>query len=166
MRPEIKVYIAAKLEHAKKLAAIKQDGFHINARWIDMAEVGQQRMKPVTHWQQENFDDIEMAHFFIMYLEPGDKLKGALGETFYAIRAGKKIWIAGDGYGVDVPVNHPNGQTEVIRLPHRDIVPWCFYRQSIRVCLNVEEAFKQIRALVNPQIIKNLDGSIPEVEQF
>ena len=35
---QIKVYISAKLEHAKLLAALNVDGFHINARWIEMAD--------------------------------------------------------------------------------------------------------------------------------
>ena len=164
MRPEIKVYIASKLEHAHKLAAIRQDGFHINARWIDMAEIGRKRLKPVTHWQQENFDDIEAAHFFILYLEPGDKLKGALFELGYAVRAGKKCWIAGDGNGVDVPVQD-GGPTETIRLPHRDIMPWCGYRQSIRTALSLDQVFKEIRAIVHPEVQFKLTGDpIPPKE--
>jgi hypothetical protein len=104
MRPEIKIYIAAKVEHAAKLAALSKDGFHFNARWIHMAALGAESMKPVTHWQQENFDDIEAAHFVIFYVEPGDKLKGALMEIGYAIRAGKHVWIVGDGHGVEIPI--------------------------------------------------------------
>lgn len=153
MRREIKIYIASKLEHAAKLAALRKDGFHINARWIDTAPIGQQKLKPVTHWQQENFDDIEMADFVILYVEPGDKLKGALVELGVAIRAGKEIWIAGDGHGVEVSVESDLG---AFRLPHRDILPWSLYAQSIRVAASLDEAFSQIKARVFPE--KKLDN--------
>lgn len=163
---QIKVYISAKLEHAPKLAALKQDGFHINARWIDLAKVGRERMKPVTHWQQENFDDIAMAHFVIMYLEPGDKLKGSLFEIGYAIGIGKKVWIAGDGHGVEMALPVQDGEDVTIRLPHRDIEPWARYRQSIRVVPSLDEAFTSIRRLVRPDVLCDLKGNPIPPEQF
>jgi hypothetical protein len=167
MRPEIKVYIAAKLEHAPKLAAIRQDGIHINARWIDMAEAARQRLKPVSHWQQENFDDIEAAHFFILYLEPGDKLKGALFELGYAVCAGKKCWIAGDGHGVEVPILDGAAESDMqMRLPHRDILPWCHYRQSIRVVLNLNQAFKEMNAITRTAETKNSNGVVLPMPTF
>lgn len=142
---QIKVYISAKLEHAPKLAALKQDGFHINARWIEMAEAGRQRLKPVSHWQQENFDDIEMADFVILYLEPGDHLKGSLFEIGYAIGRGKKVWIAGDGNGLDVVTAEG-----IVRLPHKDIMPWCWYNQAVRVVPSLNHAFLDIKRTVRP----------------
>lgn len=159
MRSEIKVYISAKLEHAAKLRDLKVDGFHINSRWIWMADMGRSNQKPVTHWQQENFDDIEAAHYFIMYVEPGDHLKGSIFEIGYAVRADKKCWIAGDGHGVDVPIKDAGGMfpaeengPDTIRLPHRGSVPWGFYAQQIRVVLSLDEAFKQINALHGRQM--------------
>jgi len=153
MRHEIKVYIASKLEHAGKLSIIRKDGFHINARWIDMAEIHRKKMKPVTHWQQENFDDIEAADFVILYVEPGDKMKGALGEIFYAVRAGKQVWIAGDGHGVEIPIPGaaPIGDDQaVMRVPHRDILPWALYKQSFHIVASLDEAFSAIHALMYP----------------
>lgn len=149
MRPEIKVYIASKLEHAAKLRDVRHDGFHINARWIDTAEIHQKTLKPVTHWQQENFDDIEAAHFCILYVEPGDKLKGALVELGYAIRAGKQIWIAGDGHGVEVPVPGAEPVADgpaLMRVPHKDVLPWGRYAQNVHIVLSLDRAFKEIRA--------------------
>lgn len=164
---QIKVYISAKLEHAAKLAALRFDGIHINSRWIEMADAGRKRMKPVTHWQQENFDDIDMAHFVILYLEPGDHLKGSLFEIGYAIRAGKKVWIAGDGHGVEVPwpAEAIHGD-EPRRIPHKDIEPWCHYRQQIRVVDSLETAILQIKQIVRPDAIKNVDGSTPPAPEF
>lgn len=170
MRREIKIAIAAKVEHAPKLAAIHKDGFHITSRWIWMAASGQESMKPVTHWQQENFDDIEMADFVILYLEPGDKLKGALIEIGYAVRAGKHVWIAGDGNGVEIPwradqvamVDNPDGPR---RLPHRDIEPWSGYRQAFHIAKSLDAALDQIARFASPTLLKDVNtGTYPTEE--
>lgn len=170
---QIKVYISAKLEHAAKLAALQVDGFHINARWIEMADLGRKRMKPVTHWQQENFDDIGAAHFFILYAEPSDQLKGSLFEIGYAVGIGKRCWVAGNGVKgapgdawaglVDVT---PEGAANSIQVPHKDVLPWGHYRQAIRMAPTLEMAFSQIRQIVRPDRIKNVDGSMAETQEF
>lgn len=160
---QIKVYISGKLEHAARLAALQPDGIHINSRWIEMAEGARKRMKPVTHWQQENFDDIASAHFFIMYVEPSDQLKGSLFEIGYAVGIGKKCWIAGNGQLVDVV---PEGAANSIQLPHKGIIPWGQYRQRIRMASTIDQAFKEIRALVRPAMITGMDGSTPAEAVF
>jgi hypothetical protein len=160
---QIKVYTSAKLEHAAKLKAVSQDGFHFNARWLDTADAGRQRLKPVTHWQQENFDDIVAAHFFLLYVEPGDHLKGSLVEIGYAIGRGKKCWIAGDGNGVDVITEATTGH---VRLPHRDILPWSMYRQRVRVVPSLTVALAQMRALVRPDVVTEMDGTASEAQEF
>lgn len=160
---QIKVYISAKLEHAAKLAALKVDGFHINARWIEMADAGRKRLKPVTHWQQENFDDIETAHFFLLYVEPSDDLKGSLFEIGYAVGIGKKCWIAGDGHGVEVT---PEGAANSITVPHKGVLPWGHYRQRIRMAPTIQAAFIDIRRYVRPDTIKEIDGSPTPQPEF
>lgn len=161
MLQQIKVYTSAKVEHADKLKAVNQDGFHFNARWLDTADVGRQRLKPVTHWQQENFDDITAAHFFLLYVEPGDKLKGSLVEIGYAIGIGKKCWVAGDGHGVDIVC--PDG---ALRMPHRDVLPWSMYRQRIRVVPSLGVALSQMRDLVRPDVLKDMDGATAPRPEF
>lgn len=153
----LKVYIAAKRRHAAKLVDLDVDGVHVNSRWIELAlvEAGRKRSKPVTHWQQENFDDIASSHFVVFYLEPGDELEGALWETGYAAGLGKKIWIAGDGHGVEVDV--PDGPT--MRLPHRGILPWALYRQQVRIVISLEAAFEAIKREAIPRTILRSDGS-------
>lgn len=160
---QIKVYTSAKIDHAVKLKAADQDGFHFNARWLDTAEAGRQRLKPVTHWQQENFDDIVAAHFFLLYVEPGDHLKGSLVELGYAIGRGKMCWIAGDGNGVDVLTEAEVGFQ---RFPHRDILPWGLYRQAVRIVPSLPHALSQMRGLVRPSALKNIDGSSLPPEEF
>lgn len=156
---QIKVYVAAKRRHAVKLAALNVDGIHVNARWIDLAilERDRSRKKPVTQWQQENFDDIAAAHFFVLYLEPGDELEGGLWEAGWACGVGKKIWIAGDGHGVEV--EPPDAPGTFLRLPHRGILPWCNYRQQVRVVLSIESAFESIKREALPRTLLRSDGS-------
>lgn len=160
---QIKVYTSSKLEHAAKLKAADQDGFHFNARWLDTADAGRQRLKPVTHWQQENFDDIVAAHFFLLYVEPGDHLKGSLVEMGYAIARGKKCWIAGDGNGANFITE---GNAGVLRLPHKDILPWGSYRQAVRIVPSLAHALGQMREFVRPSTLKNNDGSALPDEEF
>lgn len=158
---QIKTYISAKLGHASMLAALQPDGFHINARWIEMADAGRKRMKPISHWQQENFDDIVAAHVFILYVEPSDQLKGSIFEAGYAVAHGKKIWIvgngdkAGEGWGVDCPIE---GSEKMIRLPHKDIPSWGLYRPAIKCIPSLSGAFLNIKTLVNQDRILNAKG--------
>ena len=153
MRPELKVYIAAKLEHAEKLSRLNKDGFHIISRWIDTAPIhtAAGKMKPVTHWQQENFVDIEVSDAVILYVEPADKLKGALFEIGYAVAHGKQVWIAGDGHGVEV-----NG----IRVPHKDILPWAHYAQAIHISMSLDDAFIAIKRRLQPNRVMNALGEL------
>lgn len=154
---QIKVYIAAKRRHAEKLSALDYAGIHVNSRWIDLAlvERDRKRKKPVTQWQQENFDDISSAHFFGLYLEPGDELEGALWEAGYAAGIGKKIWVIGDGHGVEVEIDPGVFK----RLPHRGILPWALYRQQVRIVLSLEAAFESIKHEAIPQTFIRSDGS-------
>jgi hypothetical protein len=165
MRQEIKVSISSKLGHALKLAAIKEDGFHINSRWIRLeAARATDRLRPVTHWLDENFDDIEMAYYHILYVEPGDHLKTALIEVGVALRANKFVWIAGDGHGLEVPL--PGGNPgDTITLPHRDVLPWGKFAKQIRLVSSLANAFKEMRS-INSAPIKNSEGVLSVVPKF
>jgi len=161
---QIKTYISAKLSHAKMLAALSPDGFHINARWIHMADAGREKLKPVSQWQQENFDVIDLAHVFILYVEPSDDLNGSIFEIGYAVRAGKLCWVAGnaipDGSGgwhgmVEVT---PPGAANSIQVPHKGILSWGLYRQRIKFVPNLEIAFKDIKQVLQPRRNLNTNG--------
>lgn len=155
MRPEIMVYIAAKIEHAAELAALRVDGIHINSRWIHMAVEARKRLTPVTHYQAENFIDIEAANYFIQYCKPADDLKGGIFETGYAVRAGKYCWMAGNGQdGVDYA---PPDATEgtVLRIPNKRIMPWGLYRQQIRIVMDIKQAFAEILKMHGPSTTDN-----------
>jgi hypothetical protein len=130
-------------------------------------------MKPVTHWQQENFDDINAAHFFILYAEPSDQLKGSLFEIGYAVGIGKHCWIAGNGVKgaagdawaglVDVT---PEGAANSIQVPHKDVLPWGHYRQAIRMAPTLERAFSEIRQIVRPDQMVDANGRPVKAPEF
>lgn len=158
---QIKTYISAKLGYASYLAERQPEGFHINARWIEMADAGRKRMKPISHWQQENFDDITAAHVFILYVEPSDQLKGSIFEAGYAVAHGKKIWIAGngdktgEGWGVDCNLD---GVANMIKLPHKDIPSWGLYRPSIKCVPSLTAAFTDIKRLIQQDRVLDAGG--------
>lgn len=170
---QIKLYISSKLEHVPKLAALRVDGFHINARWIEMADAGRKRQKPVTHWQQENYDDIVAAHFFMLYVEPADHLKGSLEETGYAIGKGKRVWIAGNGtskddehWGVVVKPEGFVGEGLGLRVPHKDVMPWGLDTQRIRMVSSIEQAMAEMRACAQQSRVLAADGGVLPLFQF
>lgn len=159
MSAPIKIAVAAKWRHAPKIAEAfaKAEGFHLNSRWVEraIADPERKRPKPVPHWEAENFDDIATGHAFVLYLEPGDELEGAVWEAGHASGIGKKIWIAGDGYGVEVEVE----PGVMVRLPHRGIIPWGLYRQQVRIVSSLEAAFTAIQRETIPSTFIRTDGS-------
>lgn len=170
MRIEIKVYISAKLEHAGRLAHLQPDGFHINARWIEMADSGRKRLKPVTHWQQENYDDIVAAHFFVLFCLPSDHLKGSLEETGFAIGNGKRVWIAGNATGKDDEnwgvLVKPEGAEHEIRVPHKDVLPWGLDTQRIRMVSCLDQAFQEMRKIALQERVLDASGAALPVMAF
>ncbi len=118
----IKVYIASKIRHAEMLRALRHhvdaDGIHFNGRWVETCNLTFNSTKPVSHWQRENFDDIERAHVVFCYAETGEHLKGGLVEIGVAIRAGKPVYLIGQ----TVPAADNEAGTKTIY--HADYEPW------------------------------------------
>lgn len=117
---QLKVFIASKVRHAEMLrglrTTINSDGIHFNARWLETVNLPYNSTKPVSHWQQENLDDINSADAVFVYAERGEHLKGALFELGYAYAYGKPIYLVGQTVtpGVD------GTKTEF----HADFEPW------------------------------------------
>ncbi len=122
---QIKIYVASKLRHAARIKEARSDGFHFNARWLDTGNLAANAAKPVTHWLEENFDDIRGCDYLIVYAEAGEHLKTAIGEAFYAIAHGKPVFVLGE---------------------HADYVPWCFLSPQVRRATDFEAALNIIRS--------------------
>lgn len=161
----IVVYVTAKREHAPVLEKLSYEGIHFNARWMFMRHRGN---RPVTHWLRENFADAVSAHFVVLYVEPGDKLKTSLIEVGHAMAHDKTILIAGDRQaaskvmeglaelsGKDPEAMFANDWIK--NLPHRDIDPWCGFT-GVKVTGTMDQTVEYIRSLQRTKVLFNHRG--------
>lgn len=140
----LKIYIASKVRHAELLRGLRtgidSDGIHFNARWVETCGLAFNATKPVSHWQQENFDDIEAADAVFGYAEEGEHLKGGLVEIGWALRAGKPIFIIGQTIT-------PTGDSTKTAY-HPDFDPWSrFDNFKIRRAPDFQTGVKMVRQL-------------------
>lgn len=127
---QIKIYIASKLRHAALIKSFCRDGFHFNARWLDTGNLAINSAKPVTHWLEENFDDIRSCDCLIVYAEEGEHLRTAIGEAFFAIAHGKPVFVIGE---------------------HEDYAPWCYYSPQVRRATSFRAALDGIELETRPK---------------
>lgn len=137
---QIKIYVASKKRHATMLQNLRLrfDGIHFNARWIETASLAINATKPVSHWQQENFDDIEAADVMLVYAERGEHLRNALLEVGYAIRAGKLVYCIGQQV-------EDTGEGEKGTIYHQDYDDWSAFRQRVRRVPSFDQAILEIK---------------------
>lgn len=143
----IKIYTASKVRHADMLrnlrTTIDTNGIHFNARWVETCNLAFNSTKPVSHWQRENFDDIERADAVFGYAEVGEHLKGGLVEIGFAIRAGKPIYLIGQSVKPDLS----KGQ-ETTTVYHPDYDPWCrFNPAQIKTAKTFQEGIIMVRQM-------------------
>lgn len=141
MPRQIKVYTASKIRHAATLLGLRatHDGFHLNARWLDTGNLASNSAKPVSHWLEENFDDIRAADYVLVYAEAGEHLKTALVEVGFALAYGKPVYVVGktDGAVSENP--------EAMLGGHPDFAPWCMYSQLIHRMPTLQAALDHMR---------------------
>lgn len=130
---QISVYVASKRRHAERIKAARLDGIHLNARWLDTANLPANAAKPSAHWQRENFNDIRDAEAVLVYGEKGEQLVNALVEVGYAIAHGKRVYCVGSLDGEGNVFFHP------------DYEPW---RRSDPGMIQSAESFKHAFALI------------------
>lgn len=94
------------------------DGVHFVARWLDTANLASNAAKPVAHWQQENYIDIQASSAVCVYAEKGERLTNALQEVGYAIACGKSIYCIGS------PADSAEEGASATFM-HPDYEPWC-----------------------------------------
>lgn len=92
------VYIASKTRHAEKIKALEGafPRVYFTARWPRLCHMSSEAVRPVTHWQNDNFSDIARSEVILVYAEDGDELYGALIEVGYAFPfPDKLIYVVG-----------------------------------------------------------------------
>lgn len=90
----INFYIASKVIHANKWKVLREQGWPVNASWIDCGEYG-----AISDWGEHWVKCIREAAgstFCLAYCEEDEVLKGALCEIGAALAAGKRVLFVGN----------------------------------------------------------------------
>lgn len=100
------VYTASKPHHAPMWRAIRAAGLDIVATWIDFGDKSE-----VTDWTKLWVDcaaESALADVTLVYIEPGDELRGAYVEMGCALAAGKRVFFVNpNDVHVTDAVHHP-----------------------------------------------------------
>lgn len=97
----MKIYIASKASHRPRWRAYRDGIYKVNiiSRWIDVSDEHTDKPSdsgfPLDYVQlwQECVDDVKAADVVVVYVEPGEVLKGALIEAGVALGLGKRVVI-------------------------------------------------------------------------
>jgi hypothetical protein len=104
MRPSI--YTASKPKHAPRWRELRARGYNVIATWIDYADGG-----AVTDWQRLWLDcarEAADANITLVYIEPGDELRGAYVEMGIAIANHRRVMVVNpSNVKFTDAVNHP-----------------------------------------------------------
>lgn len=115
------IYVASKVKHAEMWKTLRASGVPINSTWIHEARDKESPSLPDL-WVR-CVGEARSAHAVLLYVEPGEVLKGALVEVGAALAYNVPVFIVGEPDGSWV--QHP-----------------CCYR-----CDSIENALEQIRGL-------------------
>lgn len=92
-----KIYIASKMHHAPRWReAYSREDIHIVSRWPFLEPSIDSRPSNCRKFWQDDFIDIQTADIIIVYVEEGEKLRGALVEVGVALAFGKFVVVIGD----------------------------------------------------------------------
>jgi len=94
-----KIYIASKADHRPRWRELKENrGFNIISRWIytdDRFSVDPTDLDYTKLWK-ECIEDVQACDTLVLYVEPGERLKGALVELGAALGSNKEVIVTGD----------------------------------------------------------------------
>lgn len=88
------IYTASKVCHASKWVALRERGWLISATWID--EAGEGQTACLTDLWRRCVDEASSSDAVLLYVEPGEQLKGALVEVGAALACGVPVYVVGD----------------------------------------------------------------------
>lgn len=87
-------YIASKVKHAPRWLDLRAHGVPINSTWID--EAGEGESSDYADLWMRCIQEASDADALIVYVEPGEHLKGALVEVGVALASGKEVRVVGE----------------------------------------------------------------------
>ncbi len=115
------IYTASKVKHAHLWQSLRAAGVPINSTWIDESRDKESPSLPEL-WARCVME-AATASAVLLYVEPGDLLKGALVEVGAALACGVPVYIVGepDGSWVNHPYCHRCESVDdaVIAIRHR-----------------------------------------------
>lgn len=91
------IYIASKTKHAARWRALRASGVPISSSWIDEAGEGE-----TNDWDDlwcRCLEEVKSARAVILYVEPGEVLKGAYVEVGAALVSGVRVFVVGEPVG-------------------------------------------------------------------
>lgn len=123
-----KIYIASKMHHAERWRQeyCRQD-VHIVSRWPFLEPFIDTEINNCKKFWQDDVADIQTADAVVVYVEEGEKLRGALVEAGIAIGLGKLVVVVGD---------------------HPDFGTWSYHPQ-VKKARSLDLAFKLVSGIVN-----------------
>lgn len=92
-----KIYIASKAHHRPRWRAVRDNGYEIVSQWIDTEDkftLDPTDLDFVKLWEM-CLADIKSCDVLVLYVEDGERLKGALVELGAAIALNKEIIVTG-----------------------------------------------------------------------
>lgn len=97
------IYTASKVKHAHLWRSLRASGVPVNSTWID--EAGEGQSASLSDLWVRCVREASTASAVLVYIEPGDWLKGALVEVGAALACGVPVLVVGDPDGSWI--NHP-----------------------------------------------------------
>jgi hypothetical protein len=99
------IYTASKTKHAEKWRGMRASGYRVISTWIDEAdEVGVIDFADL--WTR-CLAEASISDVTLVYMEPGEVLKGALAELGAALASGRKVFAVGPVEASGTWFNHP-----------------------------------------------------------
>lgn len=97
------LYIASKVKHAARWQQLRSDladyNIHVISTWIDEAEVGQSI--DFTDLWARCISEASACDVLLVYMEPGEALKGGWSEVGAALACGKVVYAVGcEGFSI------------------------------------------------------------------
>jgi nucleoside 2-deoxyribosyltransferase len=102
------IYTASKPRHAPRWRMLRNLGFNVIATWIDLCDNNDD---PIDDWVKLWLDcvrEASAADITLVYIEPGDELRGSYIEMGVALASGKRVFLVNPGkVTVTDAVHHP-----------------------------------------------------------
>lgn len=103
----MEIYVTSKIRHSRLWSRLMVSGVPIRASWIEL-DVDLSSEDEIQHLWDKCFEEVKACTHLVAYVEPGDLLKGGLGEIALALALGKPVLLIGDVPELGTLARHRN----------------------------------------------------------